>query len=198
MVDRLSDSEKERKKNELKQSWINSWYLLEKLSSEITKNFWNKKNPWIYKESVKNLLKLKENINSKNDIYNLKEELINLSAHLSEKQKQDFILAIEWAKEILKNSRELIDEIKNNVNDNIFSPKDWEFTTKVFWQKLLNRWKNPKSISDQFIWWWIWLFNSTEAIAKISINLLVWIWKSIPDIYKIISWKAKYDWFKDI
>jgi len=196
MQERLSDSEKDNLKNKLKQSWKSSSYLLDKLSSEIASNFWNKKNPWIYKESIKNLLKLKENINSKNDIFNLKEKLKNLSSHLSEEKKKEFILAIEWAKEILKNSRDLIKNIKNDLN--IFKPDDWKFTTKVFWQKLLNRWKNPKNVSDQLIWWWIWLFNSTEAITKISVNILIWVWKTIPDIYNILRWKASYDWFKDI
>jgi len=196
MQERLSDSEKDNLKDKLKQSWKSSSYLLDKLSSEIASNFWNKKNPWIYKESIKNLLKLKENINSKNDIFNLKEKLKNLSSHLSEEKKKEFILAIEWAKEILKNSRDLIKNIKNDLN--IFKPDDWKFTTKVFWQKLLNRWKNPKNVSDQLIWWWIWLFNSTEAITKISVNILIWVWKTIPDIYNILRWKASYDWFKDI
>jgi len=196
MKERLSDSEKDKLKDKLKQSWKDSSYLLDKLSSEIASNFWNKKNPWIYKESIKNLLKLKENINSKNNIFNLKEELKNLSSHLSEENKKDFLLAIEWANEILKNSRDLIKNIKNDLN--IFKPDDWKFTTKIFWQKLLDRWKNPKNVSDQLIWWWIWLFNSTEAIAKISVNLLIWVWKTIPDIYNILRWKASYDWFKDI
>ena len=196
MKERLSDSEKDKLKDKLKQSWKDSSYLLDKLSSEIASNFWNKKNPWIYKESIKNLLKLKENINSKNNIFNLKEELKNLSSHLSEENKKDFLLAIEWANEILKNSRDLIKNIKNDLN--IFKPDDWKFTTKIFWQKLLDRWKNPKNVSDQLIWWWIWLFNSTEAITKISVNLLIWVWKTIPDIYNILRWKASYDWFKDI
>jgi len=196
MNERLSESEKEKLKDKLKNSWKESSYLLEKLSSEIAQNFKGKENPWIYKESIKNLLKLKENINSKNDILKLKEELNNLSSHLSEEKKKEFILAIEWAKEILKNSRDLIENIKKDIN--IFSSEDWEFTTKIFWKNLLNRGKNPKNIKDQIIWWWIWLFNSTEAITKISVNLLIWIWKTIPDIYKIVKWKSKYSWFKDI
>lgn len=196
MNERLSESEKDKLKDKLKNSWKESSYLLEKLSSEIAKNFKWKENPWIYKESIKNLLKLKENINSQNDILKLKEELNNLSSHLSEEKKKEFILAIEWAKEILKNSRDLIENIKRDIN--IFSPEDWRFTTKVFWKNLLNRGKNPKNMKDQIIWWWVWLFNSTEAITKISVNLLVWIWKTIPDIYKIVKWESKYSWFKDI
>lgn len=197
MNERLSDSEKEKLKNKIKESWnIPTSALLEKLSSEISKNFSNKKNPTTYKESIKKLINLENKIKNKTDIYNLEEELKNLSAHLSEKKKKEFRLAIEWAKEILKNSRDLIEDIKKDIN--IFTPKDWEFTTKIFWQKLLYKAKNPQNFWDQLIWWWIWLFNSSEAIAKISINLLIWIWKTIPDIYKIFSWKWEYDWFKDI
>ena len=197
MSERLSESEKEKLKDKLRSSWrLPTSSLLEKLSSEISRNFSNKKNPWIYKESVKKLIKLEEKIKNNDNIAEIEKELENLSSHLSEEKKKEFRLAIEWAKEILKNSRDLIDNIKSDIN--IFTPKTWDFTTKVFWQKLLQRAKNPKTFSDEIIWGWIWLFNSSEAIAKISVNLLIWIWKSIPDIYKIISWKAKYDWFKDI
>ena len=103
MKERLSDSEKDKLKDKLKQSWKDSSYLLDKLSSEIAFNFWNKKNPWIYKESIKNLLKLKENINSKNNIFNLKEELKNLSSHLSEENKKAYKNSFNIKKEELIN-----------------------------------------------------------------------------------------------
>ena len=197
MNERLSESKKEELKNKLKLSWNTpTSSLLEKLSNEISSNFSNKKNPWIYKESIKKLLTLKNKISNNLDIPNLEDELKNLSSHLSEEKKKEFILAIKWAKEILKNSRDLIDDIKKDLN--IFKSEDWVFSTKLFWQNLLHRAKNPQNITDEIIWWWIWLFNSSEAVAKISIDLIIWIWKTIPDIYKIISWKWEYDWFKDI
>jgi hypothetical protein len=28
--------------------------------------------------------------------------------------------------------------------------------------------------------------------------MLIWIWKTIPDLYKIINWKWEYDWFKNM
>jgi hypothetical protein len=155
-----------------------------------------KKNPWIYKESIKKLINLQEKVNNKKDILDIEEELKKLSSHLSEDKKEEFKLAIKWAKEILKNSRDLIDDIKKDIN--LFSPDDWKFTTKIFGQKLLNRWKNPQNIWDELIGWWIWLFNSGEAIANISVKLLVWIWKTIPDLYKIVSGKGEYDWFKKV
>lgn len=197
MKERLSESEKTKLKNKLiNQNKIPTSSLLEKLSNEISNNFWVKKNPWIYKESIKKLINLQEKINDKNDISNIEEELKKLSSHLSEDKKEEFKLAIKWAKEILKNSRDLIDDIKKDIN--IFSPKDWDFTTKIFGQKLLNRWKSPKNIWDELIGWWIWLFNSAETVAKISVKLLIWIWKTIPDIYKIVSGKWEYDWFKEV
>lgn len=192
-----SDSEKEKIKNKLQNLWETpTSSLLEKLSNEISNNFWNKKNPWIYKESIKKLLNLEDKIKNNTDIIKLEEELKNLSSHLSEEKKKEFLLAINWAKEILKNSKDLIQDIKEDLN--IFSSEDWKFTTKLFGKKLLNKWKNPKKISDQFIGWSIWLFNSSEAVAKISVKLLIWIWKTIPDIYKIFKWKATYDWFKNM
>ena len=193
----LTDSEKEKLKSKIENTWeVPTSSLLEKLSYEISKNFWKEKNPWIYKESIKDLIKLKEKIDNKKNRDELEEKLQNLSSHLSEKHKKDFILAIKGANEILKNSKDLIDDIKKNIN--IFNGKDWKFTTKLFWQKLLNKAKNPLNISDQIIWWWIWLFNSSEAISVISINLIILVWKKIPDIYKIFSWKWKYNWFKNI
>lgn len=193
----LNDSEKEKLKSKIENTWeVPTSSLLEKLSYEISKNFWKEKNPWIYKESIKDLIKLKEKIDNKKNRDELEEKLQNLSSHLSEKNKKDFRLAIKGANEILKNSKDLIDDIKKNIN--IFNGKDWKFTTKLFWQKLLNKAKNPLNISDQIIWWWIWLFNSSEAISIISINLIIWVWKTIPDIYKIFSWKWKYNWFKNI
>ncbi len=197
MKNRLSESEKEKLKDKLKSSGeIPTSNLLEKLSSEIALNFKWEKNPWVYKESIKKLLNLKEKIDKKADVSKLEEELHKLSSHLSEEKKQEFRLAIEWAKEILKNSRDLISDIKDEIN--IFTPSDWDFTTKIFWQPLIKRWKNPQSIWDQILWGWIWLFNSTEAIGKISVNLLVGVWKTLPDIYKIISGKGEYDGFKNI
>ena len=197
MKERLSDSEKEKLKNKLNNSWETpTSSLLEKLSQEISSNFWVKKNPWIYKEEIKKLINLQEKIQNKNDILKLEEELKNLSSHLSEEKKKEFRLAIEWAKEILKNSKDLIEDIKKDLN--IFKSEDWKFTTKLFWQKLLNKWKNPQNFSDEIIWGSIWLFNSSEAVAKISIKLIIWIWKTIPDIYKIFSWKWEYDGFKKV
>ena len=197
MNERLSDSQKEKIRNKLNNNWeIPTSSLLEKLSQEISSNFWVKKNPWIYKESIKKLINLQEKIDSKTDIAKIEEELKTLSSHLSEEKKKEFRLAIEWAKEILKNSRDLIDNIKKDIN--IFSPKDWDFTTKLFWQNLLKRAKNPKNIKDELIWWGIWLFNSSEAIAKISVKLLIWVWKAVPDLYKIFSWKAEYNGFKKV
>lgn len=197
MKERLSESEKTKLKNKLiNQNKVPTSSLLEKLSNEISNNFWVKKNPWIYKESIKKLINLQEKVNNKNDISNIEEELKKLSSHLSEDKKEEFKLAIKWAKEILKNSRDLIDDIKKDIN--IFSPKDWDFTIKIFGQKLLNRWKSPQNIWDELIGWWIWLFNSAETVAKISVKLLIWIWKTIPDIYKIVSGKWEYDWFKKV
>lgn len=197
MNEKLSNSKKNKLKDKLNNSKeLPTSNLLEKLSKEISKNFSNKKNPWIYEESIKKLLTLENKINNNNNINELEDELKKLSSHLSEEKKKEFLLAIKWAKEILKNSRDLIDDIKKDIN--IFSPDDWVFTTKIFGQSLLTRWKNPQNITEEILWWGIWLFNSSEAIAKISIKLIIWIWKSIPDIYKIISWKWKYNWFKNI
>lgn len=196
MNERLTDSEKEKIKNKLESSWkIPTSSLLEKLSSEISRNFPNKKNVE-YQNSIKKLINLQEKIENKSNINKVENEIQNLSSHLSEKKKREFRLAIEWAKEVLKNSRDLIDDIKKDIN--IFTPKNWDFTTQLFGQKLLNKAKNPKNIWDELIWWSIWLFNSSEAVAKVSVNLLIWIWKSIPDIYKIFSWKWEYDWFKKV
>ena len=197
MNERLSDSEKEKLKNKLEISWeIPTSSLLEKLSNEISNNFSNEKNSKINSESIKKLLSIKEKIESKKDLQNIENQLNNISANLSEEKKKEFRLAIEWAKEILKNSRDLIDNIKKDIN--IFSWKDWDFTTKLFGQKLLNKAKNPQNLWDELIWWWIWLFNSSEAVAKISVNLLIWIGKTVPDLYKIFSWKAEYDGFKKV
>ncbi len=197
MKERLSTSQKEKLKQKLSNNWeVPTSSLLEKLSSEISSNFKWEKNPWIYKESVKKLLKLKEKIDSKQDITDLEGEINKLSSHLSTDKKQEFLLAIKWAKEILKNSQDLIWDIKDEIN--IFSPKTWDFTTKLFWQKNISKALNPQNITDEIIGWWIWLFNSAEAVTKITVNILIWIWKTIPDMYKILSGKGKYDWFKDV
>ncbi len=197
MKDRLSESDKDKLKKDLEQKWeVPTSQLLDKLSAEISHDFKWEKNPWVYQESIKDLLKLKEKLDNKKDLLNLEEEINKLSSHLSDEKKKEFALAIKWAKEILKNSKDLISDIKDEIN--IFTPTTWDFTTKVFGQKYITRWKNPQNISDQLIGWWVGLFNSTEAIARISVSLLVWVWKSIPDTYNILTWKSEYDWFKDI
>ena len=197
MKDRLSESKKNRLKQELSNNWeVPTSSLLEKLSAEISHNFKWEKNPGIYKESVTRLLKLKEKIDSKQDILKLEDEINKLSSHLPTDTKKEFSLAIKWAKEILKNSQDLISNIKDEIN--IFSPNTWDFTTKLFWQKNISKALNPQNITDEIIGWWIWLFNSAEAVAKITVHILIWIWKTIPDVYKILSGKGKYDGFKDI
>lgn len=201
MKERLSDSEKTKLKDRLQQNWeVPTSQLLEKLSLEISSNFQWEENPWVYKEGIKKLLELKQKINNAEDLSNLQDEINKLSAHLSEEKKQEFSLAIKWAKEILKNSKELIEELNSDIKDdiNIFNPKDWDFTTKLFGQKLINRAKNPQNMSDELIWWGIGLFNSWEAVARVTVDLLIWIWKTIPDTYKILTWKAETDAFKNV
>ncbi|MDQ7009833.1 MAG: hypothetical protein Q9M94_06070 [Candidatus Gracilibacteria bacterium] len=197
MNERLSNSEKEKIKNKLHNSGeIPTSGLLEKLSSEISNNFGVKKNPGIYKESIKKLLTLENKINNNTDIKKLEDELKKLSSHLSEEKKKEFILAIKGAKEIIKNSRDLIENIKKDIN--IFSGEDGNFTTKLFGKNLLNKAKNPHNIGDEIIGGGIGLFNSMEAITKISAHLLIGIGKTIPDIYKIISGKGEYNGFKNM
>lgn len=197
MHKRLSFSEKEKHKNNIENTWdFSTIKLLESLSQEISKEFqWNE-SPWIYQESIKKLLLLKEKINTQKNNELLKSEIKKLSQHLSDDKKKEFLLAIEWAKEVLKNSRDLIANIKDEIN--IFTPHDWKFTTQLFWQKYINRWKNPQNITDEIIWGWIWLFNSAEAITTVSVKVLIWIWKTIPDVYSLIKGTSEYDGFKNI
>ncbi len=197
MKDRLSDSEKEKIISESVEKGVSTHTLLEKLSHEISHEFHGEKNAWVYQESIKKLLQLKNKIDNKDQLHTLQQELDWLSQHLSQAQKKDFHDAIEWAKEVLKNSHDLIWEIKDEITDNNFTT-DWSVVKKLFSPDTIYRGMNPQNFTDQCIWWWIGLCNSWQAVARISVKMLIWIGTSIPDTYKILTWKAETDAFKNV
>lgn len=197
MLGWLSESKKEELKKKLKESWqVPTSELIEKLASEIEESFWKKEANLISKESLIKLFELKETIWKSSNNTDFEEEVKKMSSSLSEQEKKDFYYAILWAKEVIKNSRDLTKEFKDEIH--IFQPwkNDGFLANKIFWEKWINKWKNPWCKKDQIVWACIWLFNSGEAIAKISVQMLIWIWKSIPDTYLILAWKWEYNGFK--
>ena len=172
--------------------------LLKELLKKISDIYWIKINSLkklVEAESKKWLEWLKSQISS---IENSNErELLN---NLSRKELERLFFALEHAHEIIsKTSEENIKNLKKQLE------KDWFFPEKYFYlsnkflsQNLIASAKNPKNVYEHILWACLWSINSIEKVVTITIELLIWIWKWIYDLYLIAIWKWKYDNFKKI
>ena len=107
---------------------------------------------------------------------------------------------IAWAKDVIeKASKQEIELLKWTVEKTSLNPKkDIYLSNKVFSPSLMDRVNNPQNIWDNILGAGIWLINTTEEIIATLYNIWAGIIKTPYHIYMIVSWKADYDWFKNI
>ncbi len=180
--------EEEKKKKEKQQEQqkdfkikIDTKNLLEELAQKISQEFWVDKT------------KIKELISSKT-LSNLEDLKFNIN------DKENLLNVISWARDVIsKASRKEIDLLKWKIDKKEYNPeKDIYISDKFIPKNLMRRARNPKNLWDNLIWASIWLINSSEEIIKVLYNIWAWIIKAPYHIYLIITWKRKYDKFKEI
>jgi hypothetical protein len=137
-------------------------------------------------QQVKNLIENKTNSNLEDlqsSLWN--SEIINLS---------DLLWDINSAKSQIEDlSKQFREELKKSIDQNAFKPEKHEYITtqKIFSENFIHKIKNPKTFSENIIWAWVWLIDSTEAITLFLYGLGKWILLTPYHIYLLITAKAK-------
>lgn len=169
------------------------------------------KNHLISKESLAQLLDFWNNINIQDikqetswELDNLKNELKALTWETSNFDYEDIynqLVEIKKLKLALELKNE-IDSLKSEIEKEKFY--GWNYTKKdlLIWKYLsdetIRQINNPNNVSQNLKWLSIWLFESIAITWKLWYDLIIWLIKTFNDLYKIISWKAEYEWFKNI
>lgn len=169
------------------------------------------KNHIISKESLAQLLDFWNNINIQDikqetswELDNLKNELKALTGETSNFDYEDIynqLIEIKKLKLALELKNE-IDSLKSEIEKEKFY--GWNYTKKdlLIWKYLsdetIRQINNPNNVSQNLKWLSIWLFESIAITWKLWYDLIIWLIKTFNDLYKIISWKAEYEWFKNI
>ena len=169
------------------------------------------KNHLISKESLAQLLDFWNNINIQDikqetswELDNLKNELKALTWETSNFDYEDIynqLVEIKKLKLALELKNE-IDSLKSEIEKEKFY--GWNYTKKdlLIWKYLsdetIRQINNPNNVSQNLKWLSIWLFESIAITWKLWFDLIIWLIKTFNDLYKIISWKAEYEWFKNI
>lgn len=172
--------------------------FLEELLKKISESYWVKIDSLkklVETESKKWLEWLKLQINS---IENSKErDILN---NLSKKESEELFFALKGAREIIsKTSEESIKKLKEKLEKNWLFPEQYFYLSDKFLpQNLIIYAKNPRNTYEHILGACLWTINSAEKVVKITMDLLIWIWKWVYDLYLIASWKWKYSNFKKI
>lgn len=181
-------SREEDIKEELKK---NPSLMLDELLKKISEKY------WVKLENIK-LLSLVESKKwlewLKNQLKNIDKESDDWLKNISEEKLKEIFFALKWAKEIIskiseKERNTLKEELDCN-NDAINKQK--YLSDKLLPTKLIYRAKNPKNVRDNILWMCLWVINSGEIIISVSVDLLIWIWKWLYDLYLVWTWKAEY------
>lgn len=155
--------------NIAKEFWLHKSNL-EKLTTFKTSN-WIK---WLREEiSTNNIENLKEVPDNK------LEELLDWIKNYQQRIKEESINKLSSLK---KDTNQLY---KREENTYIFSKLSKELKDKYI--------NNPISLSDNIIWWTIWIASTSEKIIKTTYEIWKWIIMSPIDIYNLATKRAKYD-----
>lgn len=182
---------------------INAWVLkekelLEKLSLEISSNFSisEKLAKKLIYETHLSLNDLKSEISLENS--NNNQDFID--KNFDDEKLNKLLSVLDWVRKIIKDSSQSeIEELKKILeNTDKIVWNDSELMKKLFSQKLIEKAKKPKNISDQILWATLWIANSTIIITELLYDLWIWIIKSIPDLIAIIKWNWEVESIKKL
>lgn len=161
--------------------------MLNSLARQISKEFWidiNEVKKLISGETLWDLSSLKSHVWNKEGLnYN------------------DLQNAISKAKGSIEDlSKQKRESLKASLETDSYSPEyhKYHVSEKLIPKTLLNRAKNPASIWDELIWVWLGIVDSTEAVILFSYALGKWVLLTPYHLYLILTWQAKYEWFKRI
>lgn len=112
----------------------------------------------------------------------------------------EFKNVIAGAKDVIeKASKDEIELLKWTIEKTKLNPeKDIYLSNKFISSSLIERAQNPQNLWDNIIGAGIWILNSTEKFVALLYNIWAGIGKTPYHIYLLVSWKADYDWFKNI
>ncbi len=193
-IDSLEQEKKKKKEAEKqaeffseKQILRESNSLLQKLAGEIARDFWidiSKARELISESTWQSLEHFKNNLSEGSSI-----DVSKLEVAIS--QARDSIAQLS------KESRE---DLKQSLNVTDFQPEKYKYniTTNIFSDSFILKAKNPSNLSEQFLWVWVWLIDSSEALILLTYGVGKWIVLSPFHFYLLLTWKASYDWFSKI
>ena len=167
--------------------------LLNKLSEDISKNY------WLEKQSAEKLIK----IDTSKWIENLKKELIesgnNSFENLKTKEQEKLFLILKWAQEsIEQNAHFEIMTLKDDIEKN-FKIEDIENNIESFLpDKLIRVAKNPNMPHEHILGFALWTSNSLVAWLEWLYNIWKWIIQTPYHIYLIVKWKWELKNLKNI
>lgn len=186
-INRNQEAEKKNKKNLEKteqfllekQILRESSDLLQKLASDISKEF------GISISEVKNIISW----TATNSLDDLK---LKISGNTEWINFSELLQAISNAKKSIENaSKNYREDLKKSLERSDFSPENFnKFTSDFIMPKNISeRWKNPKSVTDQVLWVGIWLIDSSEAVILFTYGLWKWILFTPYHLYLMITQK---------
>lgn len=160
--------------------------LLNNLATQIAKEF------WIEISEAKNLIS-----------WEISWSLDSLKSSISQNPIDKLKLweAILGAKSSIEDlSKKHREKLKQSLNQKDYIPEDHNYMSskKILSENIIIRARNPKSISDQIIWIGVGSIDSVESVIVYSYQLWKWILLSPYHLYLLLTWKAKYTWFKNV
>lgn len=183
--------EKERKSREKNEAFFESQKiysessrLLQDLARKISLEFWldiSEVKSYIQGDAFENLSELK------NTLW----EVID---------REKFQKAVDRAKNIIEQrsieERKELMEVLHEKSQHDPESYQYHLSEKYFWKYRLKA-LNPQWIWDQFLWVWLGIIDTTEAVILFLYGLWKWILLTPYHLYLIISGKGKFtDWEK--
>jgi hypothetical protein len=163
---------------------------LKRLSQEISQQF------WIDSKNAELLLKTKTSLSLqefRQEVQTLWEK--NTSPQLSLEQSERLYNIVNWYRKLITAKTELgIETLKQSIQtENPASKSFGQQIGKRYFPDLQKRAQNPENFSDQISGWFLWVFESSITMVDLCYRIGLGIIKSPYDIYRIITWKARYD-----
>jgi len=174
--------------------FLDSQKLLKELSEDISRQY------WINYETTKKITEFKTEsgldwLKAEIAKSEITEEQKDILTNLWDKKLEKLFFIIKQTKEVIaKSSQNKLDILKAEID---FSPtKSW--IENKLQTNIITRIKNPKNLSDNMIWAWIWIAKSWEKILTTAYDLLKWIINLPYDSYLAFTWKAEVEKLKRV
>lgn len=167
--------------------------LLNKLSEDISKNY------WLEKQSAEKLIK----IDTSKWIENLKKELVdsgnNSFENLKTREQEKLFLILKWAQEsIEKNVQFEIMTLKDDIEQNLNIEDIKNNIESYLPDRLISTAKNPKMPHEHILGFALWTSNSIVAWLEWFYNIWKGIIQSPYHIYLIVKWEWELKNIKNI